>query len=371
VMPPLPGPLNKPSYSVIRSLGGGAVGQAWLMRNEVLGERFVSKRYDTLGIPDAVARREPQLLRELNHPHVAEVLDATFGPGEYEITFHMPYYEGGSIADALGDGYAFSIEQAITLAVHALDALAYLHNDRGYIHRDAKPGNIFLDGSRRRAYLGDFGSVGEMGTGGRVSAIHGTPLYTPPEGGPVDGEMGVTGDIYAVAMTLYEMVNGAFDYAALSPAEVDRRLGLGQRALVDSAFERWDPYVPNDIRRIIRKGMRRDPAERHQSCSRFIQALAAVKSIDWKRHDGGGLDGEWIGTWPPQDAADRRRRYRVTSRVLRTGTRRIEAYEARSTGGWRRFGVPDATLSDPADRRGVERFFADVAARAAHLVAAR
>jgi serine/threonine protein kinase len=365
------GRLRKPSYAVIRSLGGGAVGEARLMRNEVLGELFVQKTYDTFGLEDSVARREPALLRELDHPHVADVLEAFFGPGDHEITFHMPYYAGESIAKNFDQGYVFSTNQAMVLAVHVLDALSYLHNVHRYIHRDAKPGNVFLDASRMCAYLGDFGSVAEMGVAGRVSAIHGTALYTPPEGGPDDGEMGAPGDIYAVGLTLFEMLNGPFDYAALAPEDVDRRLRRGQRALPNNAFNRWEPCVPQALRRVVRKAIRRNPAERFQTCTPFIDALGAIRCIDWKRLSGSALDGEWEGTWPPNEREDRRRSYSVTSSVLRSGGRRLVARErTRPAASWRRFGISDATVAAD-DTAAVERFFAEVATSASQRVPAR
>ena len=84
--------------------------------------------------------------------------------------------------------------------------------------------------------------------------------------------------------------------------------------------------------------------------------------------EGVALDGVWEGTWPPHARVERRRRYRVTSRVLRGSRRRLEAFEAIPGGSWRRFGVSDATV-EPGDRRAVERFFADVATSAAQRVA--
>jgi hypothetical protein len=100
--------------------------------------------------------------------------------------------------------------------------------------------------------------------------------------------------------------------------------------------------------------------------------LGRVRCIDWRRVVGRGedLDGEWIGTWPPHIRDEQRRRYRVTSRTLQTGMRALEAMEALPGSAWRRFGVPDGRVA-PDDRPAVERFFADVATRAAQRIAAR
>ncbi len=358
--------LEKPSYAILRSLRGGNVGEAWLAQHEVFGQRVVQKTYSVLGLEDSVATREPRLLRNIDHPHVARVYEAQWDP-DYDraITFVMPYYEGGSIADAFDEGYRFSLHRAVRLAEHMLDALAHVHTVHRYIHRDTKPGNVFLDGQRENAYVGDFGSAAEMDATGCVPAIEGSPLYMPPEGGPQNGEMGITGDIYGVGVTLYETLNAPFPYPNISPQEVERRLARGQRALPDRMFEEWQPCVPDDLRSIVRKAIRANPTERYQSCSEFIRRLQSIRCIDWYRDDDGeGLDGEWTGTWPPQDREDRRRRYRITSRVLRGARRRLVAVEALPGSSWRRFGVEDATV-EPDNWRAVERFFAEVATRAA------
>lgn len=362
--------LEKPSYAILRSLRGGNVGETWLVQHEVFGQHVVQKTYSVVGLEDAVACREPRLLRSIDHDHVARVFEAQWDP-DYDraITFVMPFYDGGSIADAFDDGYRFSVHRAVKLAEHMLDALAHVHTVHGYVHRDTKPGNVFLDKARENAYVGDFGSAAAMDGLGRVPAIEGSPLYMPPEAGPQDGDMKATGDVYGVGVTLYEMLNGPFPYADISPQEVERRLARGQRALPDRMFEEWRPWVPDDLRSIVRKAIRANPTDRHQSCSEFIRRLQRVRCIDWSCVEGDGLDGEWFGTWPPQAREDRRRRYRVTSRVLRGSKRRLIAVELKPGSSWRHFGVEDGTV-DPDDRRAVERFFADIATSAAHRVPA-
>jgi serine/threonine protein kinase len=363
--------LQKPSYAILRSLHGGNVGDAWLTRHEVFGQPVVQKTYSVLGLEDSVGAREPRLLRTIEHAHVATVYEAQWDPEfDHAITFTMPYYEGGSIADALDEGYRFSLHQAIRLSEHVLDALSHVHTSHRYLHRDVKPGNVFLDRERRNAYLGDFGSAAEMDAAGSAPGIEGSPLYVAPEGGPVDGRVGVTAEVYGLGVTLYEMLNGPFTYADISPEDVERRLSQGRRALPVRCFEEWEPHVPADVRIVVRKAIRAEQSERHATCADFIRRLQRLRVIDWTRDDGNGIDGEWSGTWPPHERDDARRSYRVTSRVLRGARRRLEAVEAIPGSAERRFGVPDATV-DVDDRAAVERFFADVSARARQRVAAR
>lgn len=367
-MPILGDRLNKPTYAILRSLGGGNVGEAWVGYHEIFGRQVVQKRYSTIGLQDTVAYGEPRLLRDITHAHVAEVLEAQFDRDMADaITFVMPFYEGESIAVAFDEGYAFSIHRAIKLTMQVLDALAHVHRTHRYIHRDIKPGNVLLNADRNHAYVGDWGSAATMDGGGFVPAIHGSLLYTPPEGGPDDGQMGVTGDVYATGLTLFEMLNGPFPYADISPEITERRVAAGKRALPDGGFEHWDPSIPSDLRTVVRKAIRRFPSDRYASCSEFRTRLGRIRCIDWKRLSGSGdeLDGEWEGSWPPGARPDQRTRYRVASRVLRTGLRSLEAVGALPGSTWRRFGVDDVRVGAD-DRAAVERFFADVATRAAH-----
>jgi len=364
--------LNKPTYSILRSLDGGNVGDAWVTYHEIFGRQVVQKRYSTIGLEDTVAYREPRLLRDITHDHVAEVLEAQFDPDiDRAITFVMPYYDGRSVAYAFDEGYVFSIHSALKLTMQLLDALAHVHRRHRYVHRDVKPGNVLLNGDRDCVYLGDWGSAAEMGDDGQVAAIHGSPLYTPPEGGPDDGAMGVTGDVYGVGLTLHEMLSGPFPYADIAPGMVERRLTAQRRALPSSGFERWDPCVPGDLRTVVRTAIRPYPFDRYASCSIFRSRLGRIRCIDWRRVEGRGddLNGLWEGTWPPGRREDQRRRYRVASRVLRTGVRSLEAVGALPGRTWRRFGVEDARVG-PDDRRAVERFFAEVATSAAHRLPA-
>lgn len=274
---------GKPSYAILRSLKGGKTGDVYAVDHKVFGRKCVQKTYSTLGVEDALAHQEPRLLHTIEHPHVVEVLEAQYDPDvENAITFVSVYYEGGSVADALDDDYRFSIHQALRLTVHVLDALAHVHthDELRVIHRDVKPGNVFLDADRGKAWLGDWGSAARMEADGSVAGIEGSPLYTPPEGGPADGRMAVTGDIYSTGLTAFEMLNGPLDYANIDPATVDRRLSQGQRALPESAFV-FAPHIAGSVRSVIRKALRPDPIQRYQSASEFIAALRAARCVDW------------------------------------------------------------------------------------------
>jgi hypothetical protein len=79
---------------------------------------------------DALASNEPAFLSQLDHSRNVPVREAQWdAEGDRAITFVMPLLAGGSVHDALKQDYRFSIAQAITITVDALDALAYLRRE--------------------------------------------------------------------------------------------------------------------------------------------------------------------------------------------------------------------------------------------------
>lgn len=371
--------LAKPSYSILRSLGGGGTGDVHLAEHKIFGRNCVQKTYSTFGLEDAAACQEPRILDRMEHAHVADVTEAQFVDQGGAITFVSRYYEGRCIRYALEDGYRFSILQSLRLATQVLQALSYVAADPGLqlVHRDLKPGNIFTDEDRRNAWLGDFGSAARMDDEGLVDGIEATLLYQPPESGPPDGRMGVTGDIYGLGLTIFEMLNGPFNYETLdrSAEAMDRRVTRGQRSLPESTFV-FDPCVPARLRTIVRRAISPDPSRRHQSATEMRDELRRLVSIDWTRTEGvRSLEGTWIGLWPPRLPTRKKRLYKVESTVLRGGKARgmlrfVATQAMSASGDFARFGVDDATL-DPADRASADRFFEAVAEKASHLMPAR
>ena len=139
--------LKRPTYKILQTIGEGNAGICRIARHEVFDRDVVEKTISLLGIPDGLAR-EPHLLKEARHKRLIEVWEAQWEPdaawkGLQAVTFICEYYPGGSVYDALIDGHEFGIAGALRICGEMPDALEYLHQDRGYIHRDVKPGTSF------------------------------------------------------------------------------------------------------------------------------------------------------------------------------------------------------------------------------------
>lgn len=318
------------------------------------------------GLEDALASNEPAFLNRLDHPRIVPVREAQWDPGQDRaITFVMPYLAGGSVHDALLEGYRFSTYQSIGIAIDALDALAHVHREFRALHRDTKPGNVLLDENRRHGYLSDFGSAAVVNDAGEAAAVLGTNVYRPPES-RLTGRVGVEADIYGIGMMLFEMLDGRLPWEELDLAVVEARLQRGLRAVPDSALQ-FQSHVPERLRRCVRKAINRDPAERYGSAEAFIAALRKVRCIDWRHSEGDSVEGVWFGTWPPHLRPELRTEYRVVSRLLGAGRDRgrirVEAdYRKPRATSWRQ-AVRDATV-EAGDMRGLSAYFEQVQASA-------
>ncbi len=234
-----------PHYEVERELASGGMGTVFLASDPKLDRKVAIKilRPD-LASDTASDRflREARILARLSHPNVVPVYQA--GEADGLSYYVMEYVEGETLQERLERG-ALPKEDALKLANDLLSALEAAH-ERGIVHRDVKPSNIFLVGDR--ALLGDFGIAkrtedtgeGLTGSGQRV----GTPGYMAPEQLAGDAATPRT-DLYAVGMTLYEALTGRKWSLLTTTAEADWSgvaTGLAnvlQRALGWSPEDRW------------------------------------------------------------------------------------------------------------------------------------
>jgi|GEM_PF-5908124 len=298
------------TYSFLRTIAEGNTGITGLYWHDLLQKQCVQKTITVLGIADGVAQSEPRLLELFNHPRLIKVReaqwDADYPASMKMITFITDYYEGESIHAALTSGHRFSTKDALDITACILEGLAYLHATAGYVHRDIKPGNIMLDGSRSQGFVGDFGSAARMNLDSRsVSASGGTLLYRPPEF--ASGEVDERGDLYSTGMTTFEMLNGPFDYAALNQGALDRRAAEGRPTLGPSHLTP-KPWVSPAVVGFVRKLMNPDPSRRFQTADEALRTLRGLRYVSWSQVG----PSEWIGVWPPRERASRQRQLKVT-----------------------------------------------------------
>src|SRR6478735_9198223 len=199
--PPGAGRIVGARYAVARRLGRGASKEVYLAYDQRL-DREVALAF-VLGARPERLEREARITGRLgDHPNVITVYDTTELDGTPCLVLRA--MKGGSLADALHDG-PLEAPAALRIGRDVAAALAHAHA-HGVVHRDVKPGNVWLteDG---HAALGDFGVARAPG-GERLTAegvVVGTPGYLSPEQ-VRGGVAGPAGDLYALGVTLRDML---------------------------------------------------------------------------------------------------------------------------------------------------------------------
>src|SRR5262245_26708446 len=195
------GPLGV--YRVVRLLGAGGMGLVYLAEDEMLHRQVAVKILSPRLVRRSAARagflREARLMAALKHDNVVTVFQVGEAPGPDGQTIPflaMELLEGESLADYLRREGRMSAEWAARFGAQAADALAAAHA-RGVIHRDIKPGNLWLEAppgwtatppgdrpplpSVARLKVLDFGLAQPAGEESEGARVLGTPAYMPPE----------------------------------------------------------------------------------------------------------------------------------------------------------------------------------------------
>src|SRR5258705_7407690 len=251
-------------YEIVAPLGAGGMGEVYKARDTRL-DRTVAVKV----LPEHIARREDLRARferearavaSLNHPNICTLHD--IGPG-YMV---MELIEGETLAARIEKG-ALPLEQALKLAAQIADALDRAHR-AGVTHRDVKPQNIML--TRDGVKVLDFGLAKSGSKPGPTEetltkvlttegTVMGTPQYMAPE--QFEGrEADARSDIWAFGAVLYEMVTGQKAFQGKSYSSL-----VGAILSADPRPMLVKPFTPPALERLARRGLAKEPADRHTS----------------------------------------------------------------------------------------------------------
>jgi serine/threonine protein kinase len=223
--------------------------------------------------------QEAQAICVLQHPNICVVHDIGSQNG---LDFMVMEFVAGQTLDKCIQPGGLPSNVAVKYAIQIADALAHAH-DAGIIHRDLKPSNIMVDESGLVKVL-DFGlaklvvppsAAGEAATVATIPGmIVGTAAYMSPE--QAEGKLtDARSDVFSFGSVLYEMLTGKRAFEAHSSAEL----------LV--AVIRDDPRqlsairrdIPVEIRSIVARCLKKDPAERYPSGTELAWELKTSREL--------------------------------------------------------------------------------------------
>lgn len=267
-------------YRIGRKIGSGGIGVVYAAEHTSLGHEVAVKVLRGAAARDggeiARLRREAHIQADLEHPNIARVMDLDQMP-DGSMYVVMERLVGRSLADKLAREHMVTPGFAIPVFIGVCRALGAAHK-KGVVHRDLKPGNIFLceDGTPK---VLDFG-MSKLTTAEALTQAGytlGTPEYMAPEqciGAAVEART----DIYALGVLMYEALTGELPISSPNRREL---LDLHQRQVPTPMTKRKpDLGIPEALDEIVMKCLKKKIGERPASAQEVEEALMAIPTGD-------------------------------------------------------------------------------------------
>jgi serine/threonine-protein kinase len=257
-----------------KPLGSGAMGTVYLGYDCLTNEKVAVKRVkDQFANNKQVRERAKQEASlAFRHPNLVEMLGyCEFAPDKGPIFILSKVVVGESVRAYVKNNFPDGLDKpakVCRLMYSALDALSYIHS-RGFVHRDIKPSNMMVEenGNLRLMDLG----IARMNGGNKFSVVGfiGTPQYSAPEqilrGMENIKEIGPQTDIYAMGITIYELITGTNPFKSSTEA-----VTLSQQIKMKLPDNNVIPWA---IMKVLRKATEKDTTKRYQSADEFKVAL--------------------------------------------------------------------------------------------------
>ncbi len=243
-------------FTLQRLLGTGGMAEVWYAENKIGKKAAVKLLLPKLCQDELVVSRfltEAKVMVDLTHPNIRQVYD--YGDIDGRPTIVMEYLEGDDLKARMKRGQRFTDEELVKWWNQLVDALNYTHK-KGIVHRDIKPGNIFVDREGNIKLL-DFGiakvreSISSTQTGQKL----GTLMYMSPEQVRDSKHIDYRTDLYSLAVTFVHLITGKKPYNSDTTSDFDIQLGIVSKPLDMTG-------VPETWRNFLTPYLNKDPEQR-------------------------------------------------------------------------------------------------------------
>jgi eukaryotic-like serine/threonine-protein kinase len=257
-------------YELLGVLGSGAFATVYRARH-IHTQQLVAVKIVVGGDERALA--EARAAAAVQHPNVVRILDC--GRSGADVFIVMELAEGPTLAEVIAAG-PLDGPRAVAIALRILEGVEAAHL-RGIVHRDIKPANVLLvrdDQGVEQPKILDFGVSKQLTeiSMTRDGATIGTPGYMAPElfGGAKSADF--RSDVYAVAVTLYEMLAGRLPFEARTYEELVVQVATQPHISLRVAA----PHVAPVLAAVVERGLARPREMRFASVQEFAIALRSV-----------------------------------------------------------------------------------------------
>lgn len=264
-------------YEVLEPLGQGAMGAVYKARDPAIDRTVAVKTVGgaLLAFPEhreeflARFRQEARAAGRLSHTGIVSVYDVGVDEATGTPFIVMEYVPGVSLATVLHENPALPVAQALDIVEQVGAALEEAHA-QGIVHRDIKPGNVFLD-TRGRVKVGDFGIARVEGSELTQTGVGlGTPGYLAPEvlrGAKADARS----DLFALGVVAYTLLAGRRPFQGPTV----ETLGLQVLQHDPPPPHEVRPEVPGAVSDAVMRALAKSPEQRTASVGTFLADLRA------------------------------------------------------------------------------------------------
>lgn len=294
---PWVGRLLSGRYRLVELVGRGGMGAVYAGEHVHLRKRVAVKILLPEAAADAqlVARFEREAIAGAHVSHPGVVVATDFGKEPDGLQFLvLEFVRGPTLAEEIRRG-PLPARRAVSIARQLACALEAIHA-QDIVHRDLKPQNVILSSADGSAKLVDFGfakvRVDRLSTVDAhdplvfahrdltlVGTVFGTVAYMPPETAYGMDRLDGRADLYALGVTLYEMLAGVPPFSGATPVELFSAITTQPPPPIAELAPQV--VVPPAIEAVVRTLLAKEPGERYQSATELLAALDAAVEAAW------------------------------------------------------------------------------------------
>jgi tetratricopeptide (TPR) repeat protein len=280
---PPPSPSPEPTsfangrYQVKKFLGEGGKKKVYLVHDTLLDRDVAFALIKTEKLDDASRTRVTREARAMgrlgDHPNIVAIYD--MGEHEGQPYIVIPVMPGGDVEGLIEKAteHRLPLDKAIDIAKAVCRGLEFAHS-KGIIHRDIKPGNVWL-GADGTAKIGDFGLAlaVDLTRLTQSGMMVGTVTYMPPEQA-MGGKVTAKADLYSLGAMLYEMVTGRPPFVGDDSVAI-----IGQHINTPPVSPTWHRAdLSPALETLILQLLEKDPEKRPESAAVVLQALETIEA---------------------------------------------------------------------------------------------